>query len=105
MTEARNEIQRRFFGLDWKDQKRIMAAFLDSGVSDRNWAYSRLLDLWDASFEPQVQALWETYHEEKCAWVIFAIFRRNISGSISTYSMKAGIITSSVEGWQRIATL
>lgn len=74
VTDARNEIQRRFFGLDWKDQKRIMAAFLDSGVSDRNWAYSRLLDLWDASFEPLVQALWETYHEEKCAWVIIRHF-------------------------------
>jgi len=74
VTDARNEIQRRFFGLDWKDQKRIMAAFLDSGISDRDWAYSRLLDLWDASFEPQVQVLWETYHEEKCAWVIIRHF-------------------------------
>lgn len=45
VTESRNEIQRRFFGLDWKDQKRIMSAFLDSGKADRDWAYSRLLDL------------------------------------------------------------
>jgi hypothetical protein len=74
VTDSRNEIQRRFFGLDWKDQKKIMVAFLDAGVSDRNWAYSRLFDLWDASFEPQVQALWETYHEEKCAWVIIRHF-------------------------------
>ena len=68
VTDSRNEIQRRFFGLDWKDQKKIMVAFLDSGISDRDWAYSRLLDLWDASFEPQVLKLWETYHEDKCAW-------------------------------------
>lgn len=74
VTDSRNEIQRRFFGLDWKDQKKIMVAFLDAGVSDRNWAYSRLLDLWDASFEGKVQALWEAYHEEKCAWVIFRHF-------------------------------
>jgi hypothetical protein len=74
VTDARNEIQRRFLGLDWKDQKKIMAVFLDSGVSDRNWAYSRLLDLWDASFEAQVQTLWDTYHEEKCAWVIIRHF-------------------------------
>ena len=74
VTDSRNEIQRRFFGLDWKDQKKIMAAFLDSGISDRDWAYSRLLDLWDASFEPQVLKLWETYHEEKCAWVIIRHF-------------------------------
>ena len=74
VTDSRNEIQRRFFGLDWKDQKKIMAAFLDSGISDRDWAYSRLLDLWDVSFEPQVLKLWETYHEEKCAWVIIRHF-------------------------------
>ena len=88
VTEARNEIQRRFFGLDWKDQKKIVAAFLDSGVSDRDWAYSRLLDLWDASFEQKM-----LYRQ------------KNVIESISTYSMKAGIITSSAVGWQRIATL
>ena len=74
VTDSRKEIQRRFFGLDWKDQKKVMAAFLEAGVSDRNWAYSRLLDLWDASFEEKVQELWEAYHEEKCAWVIIRHF-------------------------------
>ena len=74
VTDSRNEIQRRFFGLDWKDQKKIMAAFLDAGAADRNWAYSRLLDLWDATFEGKVQELWETYHEEKCSWVIIRHF-------------------------------
>lgn len=74
VTDSRNEIQRRFFGLDWKDQKKIMVAFLDAGAADRNWAYSRLLDLWDASFKEKVQKLWETYHEEKCAWVIIRHF-------------------------------
>lgn len=74
VTDSRNEIQRRFFGLDWKDQKKIMAAFLDAGAADRNWVYSRLLDLWDVSFEEKVQELWETYHEEKCSWVIIRHF-------------------------------
>ena len=74
VTDARNEIKRRFFGLDWKDQKKILAAFLDSGISDRNWAYSRLLNMWDVSFEPRVRTLWETYHEEKCSWVIIRHF-------------------------------
>ena len=74
VTESRSEIQRRFFGLDWKDQKKIMAAFLDAGAADRTWAYSRLLDLWDTSFEEKVQDLWEAYHEEKCAWVIIRHF-------------------------------
>lgn len=74
VTDSHNEIQRRFFGLDWKDQKRIMLSFLDAGAADRNWAYSRLLDLWDVSFEGKVQGLWEAYHEEKCAWVIIRHF-------------------------------
>lgn len=74
VTESRKEIQRRFMGLDWKDQKKIMAAFLDSGMSDRDWAYSRLLDLWDDSFAPKVQQLWETYHETRCGWVVIRHF-------------------------------
>ena len=74
VTESRNEIQRRFFGLDWKDQKRIMSAFLDSGKADRNWAYSRLLDLWDSSFEEHIKDLWDKYHEYKCAWIIIRHF-------------------------------
>ena len=86
VTDSRSEIQRRFFGLDWKDQKKIMSAFLDSGISDRDWAYSRLLDLWDASFEPQVLKLWETYHEEKCAWVIIRHFPKEfIKNHIDTF--------------------
>ena len=74
VTESRNEIQRRFFGLDWKDQKRIMSAFLNSGKADRDWAYSRLLDLWDSSFEEQVKGLWNQYHEYRCAWIIIRNF-------------------------------
>lgn len=86
VTESRIEIQRRFIGLDWKDQKKIMAAFLDAGISDRDWAYSRLLDLWDASFEPKVLELWETYHEEKCAWVIIRHFPKEfIIKNVNTF--------------------
>ena len=74
VTESRKEIQRRFYGLDWKDQKRIMSAFLDAGKSDRGWAYSRLLDLWDDSFEQKISDLWAKYHEFRCAWIIIRYF-------------------------------
>ena len=74
VTESRKEIQRRFFGLDWKDQKKIMSAFLDAGRSDRDWAYSRLLDLWDDSFGQKVSDLWAKYHEFRCAWIIIRHF-------------------------------
>ena len=74
VTESREEIRRRFHGLDWRDQKKIMNAFLDAGKSDREWAYSILLDLWDSSFETKVRELWEEYHDERCAWVIIRHF-------------------------------
>jgi len=59
VTEARKEIQWRFKALDWKDQKKILSAFLDAGKVDRHWAYSELLDFWDKSFEDKIQNLWE----------------------------------------------
>lgn len=70
VTVSRNEIKRRFYGLDWKDQKKILSAFLDSCVTDREWAYPKLLDYWDPSFEAKVLELWETYHEHRCTWPV-----------------------------------
>ena len=77
VSESREEIKWRFNGLDWKDQKRILAAFLDSGRSDREWAYGKVLDYWDESFMPKVKELWETYHEYKCSWSVIRYFPLN----------------------------
>ena len=74
VRESRKEIQRRFDHLDWNDQKRIMQAFLESGKTDRLWAYSKLIDNWDDSFESSIKELWEQLHEEKCAWVVIRHF-------------------------------
>ena len=74
VTASRSEIQRRFYGLDWSVQKKILNAFLDAGVKDREWAYSRLLNLWDASFETKIKELWEEHHDVRCAWVIIRHF-------------------------------
>lgn len=70
VTASRSEIKRRFSGLDWKDQKKILSAFLNSSATDREWAYPRLLNYWDPYFEAKVLELWETYHEPKCAWPV-----------------------------------
>lgn len=70
VSESKLEIKRRFEHLDWKDQKRIVSAFLDSCRSDREWMYVRLLDLWDDCFAPRIAELWEQHHEERCAWVV-----------------------------------
>ena len=70
VPESRKEIQRRFDYLDWKDQKKIMQAFLESGKADRLWAYTKLLDNWDKSFEPRIKELWEQSHEGIISWVV-----------------------------------
>ena len=74
VVESREEIQKRFDYLDWKDQKAILLAFLDSTKTDRSWAYSKVLDYWDDSFIPIVKVLWEQEHEEKCKWVVIRHF-------------------------------
>ena len=74
VSVSREEIKWRFDHLDWKDQKKILFAFMDSGISDREWAYSKMLDNWDDSFQPKVRELWETYHEHKCSWSIIRYF-------------------------------
>lgn len=74
VTTSREEIQWRFHCLDWKDQKKIMAAFLESGKKDREWVYSQIFDNWDDSFLPKIKELWETYHEFKCSWSVIRYF-------------------------------
>ncbi len=74
VSESRDEIKQRFSGLDWKDQKKILDAFLESCASDREWAYGKLIDYWDESFLPKVKELWETSHEYKCSWSVIRYF-------------------------------
>lgn len=74
VSVSREEIKWRFDCLDWKDQKKILLAFLDSGMSDREWAYTKLLDYWDKSFESKVRDVWEKYHEYRCSWVVIRYF-------------------------------
>ena len=70
VSEARKEIQRRFDYLDWKDQKRIILAFLNAGKNDRAWAYSKVYRQWDDSYLEPMRRLWEQYHEDKCTWSV-----------------------------------
>lgn len=74
VSVSRDEIKWRFNCLDWKYQKKILDAFLNASASDREWAYTKLLDFWDNSFAPKVKELWETYHEYRCSWVVIHYF-------------------------------
>ena len=67
---ALRELRRRFVGLDKKEQMMVLMHHLRREKSYREWAYSRLLDMWDNSFEPVIAELWGRYHEEQCAWPI-----------------------------------
>lgn len=74
VSDSRKEIQKRFDFLDWKDQKKIIFVFLDSAKTDRQWAYKKLLDYWDKSFEAKLRELWETLHEDLCSWPVIRHF-------------------------------
>ena len=74
VSVAKRELQRRFEHLDWNLQKKIMMAHLEACASDRQWAYGRLLSLWDKSFTSIIEQLWEEYHEEYCSWIIVRHF-------------------------------
>ncbi|MBO4804944.1 MAG: hypothetical protein J5554_02760 [Paludibacteraceae bacterium] len=74
VVNAREELHRRFDGLDWSIQKKILTAHLEASYIDREWACTRLLQLWDNYFFPLVQRIWENYHEERCSWIIIRHF-------------------------------
>ena len=74
VTAAKREIQRRFAGLDWKDQKKIILAYLDSCKSDREWIYLRMYLNWDDVFLPKAKEVWEKYHEFRCSWSVIRYF-------------------------------
>lgn len=74
VSEAKRELQRRFDCLDWSQQKKILEAHLMSSPSDRHWAYPKLLNWWDKSFEPMIKGLWEENHEERCSWLVVRFF-------------------------------
>ena len=74
VTASRKEIERRFDALDWKYQKQILFAFLQSGATDREWAYRKLYTFWDKCFLSTLQGLWVKYHEKTLSWLVIQFF-------------------------------
>ena len=77
VVESRKEIQRRFDGLDWSIQKKVILAFLNSGKTDREWVYEQLIWFWDEAFLPKVEEVFEKYHEKGCYWPVTWYFPTN----------------------------
>lgn len=74
VAASRKEIEWRFNALDWRYQKQILFAFLQSGMSDRKWAYKKLFAFWDDCFIPVLKDLWEQYHEMELSWIVIRFF-------------------------------
>ena len=77
VSASRKEIEWRFNALDWKYQKQILFAFLQSGMSDRKWAYKKLYAFWDDCFIPSLKEVWELHHDIELAWIIIQFFPSN----------------------------
>ena len=78
VVEARKELQRRFNGLDWNIQKKILVAHLKSSKSDREWAYSLLLNYWDKSFYLMFRKFGRHFMKSDAHGLLFAISRKII---------------------------
>ena len=74
VTAARKEIKWRFDAQEWKYQKQILLAFLQSGKLDREWVYGKLYACWDDCFIPVLQKLWEEHHEKQLSWLVIRFF-------------------------------
>lgn len=77
VSAARKEIEWRFNALDWRYQKQILFAFLQSGKSDREWAYKKMYAVWDDCFVPVVKELWEQHHEKHLSWLVIHFFPKD----------------------------
>ena len=86
VTASKKEIQDRFKHLDWKDQKKILMDYLQSGKTDRAWASRQLTNYWDPCFEPIVKELWENLREECLTWSIIRFFPKEYLNNFFTVS-------------------
>lgn len=67
VVESRREIRRRFDYIDHSQQVRFLKACLNSGKLDREWAYQKLFELWDARFEAILLSCLNQYQEKGAA--------------------------------------
>lgn len=74
ITHSRLLLKRDFDYIDTGSQLQILDAFLSSCKTDRIWAYKKLIPLWNDSFLPTIQNLWERHHEYECSWLIVRYF-------------------------------
>ena len=66
VSDARQEIKRRFGGLDWSQQKKVLRAFVEGSNEDRRWALRKMYLMWDKSFADIVARHWSQSHDNDC---------------------------------------
>lgn len=70
VVSSRDELHRRFAGLDWRIQKKVIQLHLERSKTERQWAYLMLLDYWDVGFATTIEKLWNEFHEQRCSWLV-----------------------------------
>ena len=70
VSDARQEIKRRFSGLDWSQQKKVLRAFVEGSNEDRRWSLRKMYLMWDDSFADIVARHWSQSHDNDCALVV-----------------------------------
>lgn len=71
---SRKKLRERYAYQSFALQRKIIDTFLDGTKDDRVWAYRLLTENWDSHFTGKIQALWDTYHEDDCRWVMLHHF-------------------------------
>ena len=105
VSVSREKIKWRFDHLDWKDQKKILFAFMDSGISDREWAYSKMLDNWDDSFSRRSENFGKLTMSISVRGLLSDTSHWNTSRSISVSLQMNATTTSSACVWPRTRTM
>ena len=70
VSDARQEIKRRFGGLDWSQQKKVLRAFAEGCKEDCRWSLRKMYLMWDDSFADIVARHWSQSHDNDCALVV-----------------------------------
>lgn len=67
---ARDQLVSRFGAQSYVDQVKTIKALLKGEDCDREWCYETMKTWWSDELIPNVQRVWETFHEKGCAGIV-----------------------------------
>lgn len=69
-SNARDQLVSRFGAQSYVDQVKTIKALLKGEDCDREWCYETMKTWWSDELIPNVQRVWETFHEKGCAGIV-----------------------------------